>query len=195
MNSDTVLYENHSDNVLMELITEGDTSAFDELYKRYSKRLLYYFYRMLRDDEATAQDFLQDIFLKIVEKPGLFRTSDCFSTWIFSVAHNMCKNEYRRRTVRKIMKNDLEIDCCPQEKGIDEYSTIKKLDQNQFNKLLLMELENLDEIHKTTFLLRYQENFSIKEISAIVKCSEGTVKSRLFYATKRLAEKLKEFNQ
>jgi RNA polymerase sigma-70 factor, ECF subfamily len=195
MNPDTVLYENHPDNVLMELITKGDTSAFDELYKRYSKRLLYYFYRMLRGDEATAQDFLQDIFLKIAEKPNLYRSNECFSTWIFTIAHNLCKNEYRRRSVRKIVRNDAEIDCCSSKIDNDELFVIKKLEQNQFNEMLLTELKSFDEIHKTTFLLRYQENFSIKEISAIVKCSEGTVKSRLFYTTKRLAEKLKEFNQ
>lgn len=194
MNPEKELYSNHPDTLLMELIKKSDVSAFEELYNRYNKRLLYYLFRMLNGDEATAQDFLQDIFLKIAEKPNLYRSNECFSTWIFTIAHNLCKNEYRRRNVRKIVRNDAEIDCCSPKIDTNELFVIKKIEQDHFNEVLLMELKSFDEIHKTTFLLRHQENFSIKEISAIVKCSEGTIKSRLFYTTRRLAERLKEFD-
>ena len=67
----------------MEYIQRRDISAFDELYRRYSHRLLRYFYRELGGDEGKAQDFLQEIFLKIVEKPELFDTERRFSSWIF----------------------------------------------------------------------------------------------------------------
>ncbi|PCJ82810.1 MAG: hypothetical protein COA57_12865, partial [Flavobacteriales bacterium] len=53
-------------------ICAGDNGSFNELYERYSKRILYYFYRMLGSSEEKAQDFLQDIFMKIIEKPELF---------------------------------------------------------------------------------------------------------------------------
>jgi hypothetical protein len=90
-----------SDEKLMGLLGRGDIAAFDELYDRYGGRLLRYFHRMLGRDEEKAQDFLQDIFLRIVERPELFSLDRRFSTWIFSVAHNMCKNEYRRAMVRQ----------------------------------------------------------------------------------------------
>jgi RNA polymerase sigma-70 factor (ECF subfamily) len=90
-----------SDEHLMEGIHHGDTDAFNELYLRYHKRLLYYFYRMLGNSSEKAQDFLQDIFVKIIDHPESFNISRKFSTWIFSVAHNMCKNEYRRLAVRR----------------------------------------------------------------------------------------------
>ncbi len=94
----------------MEFIQWGDTAAFDELYQRYSQRLLYYFYRMLGGDEDRAQDFLQDLFLKIIEKPNQFVSKQRFSNWIFTVTHNMCKNEYRRLSVRQVVENTTNLE-------------------------------------------------------------------------------------
>ena len=176
----------------MESIQQGDSGAFDELYQRYSRRLLYYFYRMFGGDEEKAQDFLQDLFLKIIEKPGQFVAKHKFTSWIFTVAHNMCKNEYRRQDVRKKNENKLEsIDL----KFDDGYSQIEKnIDQKIFENHLLKQLTKLNPNYQTTFLLRFQENMTIKEISEIMECSEGTVKSRLFHITRKLMSQLKEFN-
>src|SRR5687768_6091898 len=88
-----------SDEELMALVERGSHASLDELYARYSGRLLAYFTRMLDRDEALAQDFLHDLFLKIKERPELVDTRRGFRTWMYSVAHNMCKNEYRRRQV------------------------------------------------------------------------------------------------
>ncbi len=85
----------------MVALNTQDTAAFDELYERYSTRLLHYFYRMLGKETEKAQDFLQDLLLKIVEKPHLFDTRQRFSTWVYTIASNMCKNEYRRLQVRQ----------------------------------------------------------------------------------------------
>ncbi len=95
-----------SDEELMESVKVGEETAFDELYNRYSKRLLVYFYRMLGSNEEKAQDFLQDIFVKIIEKPHLFGSKNRFSSWVFTVANNMCKNEYRRFKVRNQVVNE-----------------------------------------------------------------------------------------
>jgi len=194
MNSYNEQYKDCDDEKLMNLIKQGKNSAFDELYNRYSKRLLYFFFRMLGRDEQTAQDFLQEIFLKIVDKPHLFKKEKRFSSWIYAVASNMCKSEYRRRNVRKNTRNLPEIETVSIDTRDEEHTIEKKYDQKKFKNVLSVELENINEDQKTVFLLRYQENFSIKEVSKIINCSEGTVKSRLFYAAKKLAEKLKEFN-
>ena len=187
-------YKKFSDEKLMGCIQRGDTSAFNELYNRYSRRLLFYFFRELGGDEEKAQDFLQEIFLKIVEKPGLFRTEKKFSTWIFTVAYNLCKNEYRSLEVREIVENNADVDEVSQDFESEYHPSEQKVDQKIFEKALLDELEKLDNGHRSAFLLRYQQNFSIKEISEILGCSEGTVKSRLFYTTRKLATKLKAFN-
>lgn len=187
-------YQKCSDEKLMEHIQAGTIGAFDEIYSRYNKKLLYYFYRMLGEKEEKAQDFLQEIFIKIVEKPQLFDPQKKFYAWIFSVANNMCKNEYRRKDVRRHVNHVENMDELPLESKSDYFLAEKKYDQKLFQTALENELIKMDIEQQTTFLLRFQQNFSIKEISEILECSEGTIKSRLFYTTKKLATKLKAFN-
>ena len=187
-------YQKLTDEQLMKFIKQHDTAAFNELYNRYSKRLLFYFYRMLGGNEQKSQDFLQDIFLKIVENPRLFNSRKNFASWIFTVAYNLCKNEYRRREVRKIVEPNPNMDGLMPDCEREFHQAEQNIDYKLFERALFMELENLDTNHRSAFFLRYQQNFSIKEISEIQGCSEGTVKSRLFYTTQKLAHKLKAFN-
>ncbi|MBW7936191.1 MAG: sigma-70 family RNA polymerase sigma factor, partial [Flavobacteriales bacterium] len=77
---------------------------------------------------------------------------------------------------------------------MDSENFIDKLDKKTFLKMLEVELSLLDEKHRSTFLLRYQEEMSIKEISEVLGISEGTIKSRLFYTIRKLSEKLKVFS-
>lgn len=183
-----------SDEQLMVRLQKTDASAFDELYRRYSKRLLYYFYRMLNGNEEKAQDFLQDTFLKIMEKSHYYDSNRSFSNWIFSIAHNMCRNEYRRREVRKNHVDDIEIDRIFAATAHNYHHLHERIELNEFLTTLFRELKKFDVISSSTFILRFQEHLSIKEIAEILECKEGTVKSRLFYLTKKLAVKLKEFN-
>ncbi len=177
-------YKKLSDEKLMQLISNANMKAFNELYGRYKQRLLYYFYRMLGSSQEKAQDFLQDIFMKIIDNPESFDTKRKFSTWIFSVAHNMCKNEYRRLEVRKAVTLDEQTD------SFADIFNDNQLDLNNFTNQLYNELNKLDEAHRTAFLLKYREGFKIKEISKALNCSEGTVKSRLFYTVKKLSQKM-----
>lgn len=179
--------KDQSDEKLMKLIIFGDEKAFNELYKRYHRRLHYYFYRMLNHNKETADDFLQEIFFKIVNKPELFNPKRTFSTWIFSIAHNMCKNEYRRLSSKPLIDNEI-----PDIHSINEEFIAS--DKQEFMKSLFSELDKMDEINKTAFLLRYRENFGVKEISEILNCAEGTIKSKLHYTSKKLADKLRIFN-
>ncbi len=176
----------------MEFIQQADTAAFDELYQRYSQRLLYFFYRMFSGNEEKAQDFLQDLFLKIIEKPEKFLSKSKFSSWIFTVAHNMCKNEYRRLSVRQIIGNITNLDSVSD--GATDNLIEQIIDHKIFESHLFKELKQLNPDHQTTFLLRFQEHLSIQEISEILHCSEGTTKSRLFHTIKKLMERLKAFN-
>ena len=179
-------YHNYSDSELMTQISCANTMAFNELYGRYSKRMLYYFYRMLGNYEPTAQDFLQDLFYKIIDKPHLYNATQKFSTWIYCIAHNMCKNEYRRRTVRQNVRLSSENMNYILENNEQE------TDLSETVNLIYRELDNLGESHKTAFILRYREGFQINEISEVLNLPEGTVKSRLFYARQCLADKLKK---
>jgi RNA polymerase sigma-70 factor (ECF subfamily) len=172
------------DEQLMISIHGGDTSAFNELYERYNRRLLYYFYRMLGNSTEKAQDFLQDIFIKIIERPELFDPSRKFSTWIFSVAHNMCKNEYRRMSIRSnTIREDLST-------HFHEISEPEFKDDSITAEQIFNALDGFGEIEKTAFLLYYREDFSVQEISKVLSIPDGTVKSKLFYTRKKLLKTL-----
>jgi RNA polymerase sigma-70 factor, ECF subfamily len=176
-------YSRIKDEDLMIAIHQGEAAAFDELYSRYQKRLLYYFYRMLGNSYEKAGDFLQDIFMKIIERPDQFDSSRRFSTWLFSVAHNMCKNEYRRLSIRKNVLWDGDMDYHRESDNRDE-------ENRQLAEQIFSEINELGEIEKTAFLLYYREDFSVRDISQVLNLPEGTVKSKLFYTRKKISEKL-----
>ena len=173
-----------SDEKLVGAMINGNSKAFDELYSRYSDRMLYYFYRMLGNDRELSQDFLQDLFFKLIDQPQLFDLKRKFPTWIFSIAHNMCKNEYRSRNIRNIIERVENTDCFVQDETDPKEWPCQV--EDIFNCL-----NEFDEMHRTAFLLKYREGLSIEEISAILELPKGTIKSRLFYTRKKIQKKLR----
>lgn len=177
-------YSKYSDEELMQLIKRGKEAAFNELYRRYSVRMCRFFYNMLYQDEEKANDFTQELFLKIINRPDLFKPKHKFSSWFYAVATNMCKNEYRR--------NSRQPDIQPIYDNVNiGNNDFLKIEQQQTQELLQQAIANLPEPHKTCFVLRYQQELTIKQISEITNTPEGTVKARLHYATQKLAKRLK----
>lgn len=177
------------DEKLMHLVGEKDQKAFGVLYDRYGKLLYNYFYKMLWKDREKSRDFTQDLFAKLVHKPHLYDPSRPFKTWLYSIAHNMCKNEYAKAEVRKNAQPELAY--VPSTEFRNEAQS--SIDRAEFNVKLAEALDELDETKRTTFELRFRHEMSIEEISETMQCSEGTVKSRLFYTLKQLNTKLKVF--
>ncbi len=181
-------YEGKTDEELMSLLAKSEQPAFDELYKRYSKPLLNFFFRMLNCEYEKAEDFLHDLFLKIIEKPENFDRSHRFSTWFYTLATNMVKNEYRNLQVRnehKLFLSDRQEDIVDSDE--------QAIDKQKFELRLQIEIDKLDAETKTLFNLRFIEEMSIKEIAGMMERPEGTVKSRLHYLTKDLSKKLSIF--
>ena len=183
-------YNSLTDEELMKALSKGDQRAFDELYKRFYAQLLGYFKNMLWGDREKAEDMVHDIFAKIIKNPNYFDTNRSFRTWLFSVASNMCKNEYKKQAVRKNTST-----------GVEDYRSISsstnvlaEVQDIQFQQAFEENLAKMDEKHREVFALRHLEGLSMKEIAEVMEINEGTVKSRLFYATKFLAEKLKVYN-
>ena len=174
-----------SDESLMQELVNGHQQAFELLYERYHDRMLRFFYRMFRGDEERARDFLQELFLRVIEKGHLYTPEKKFSTWLYTVASNLCKNEFRSQAVRKKVSH---VEDIHQLKITSDDCLDKQLYSKQFELSLHKALGKLSEDHRTVFILRYQEELSIKEISAIMKCSEGTVKSRIFYGLRKLSK-------
>jgi RNA polymerase sigma factor (sigma-70 family) len=186
-----IKYKKETDENLMILIQKGDSKAFSELYDRYSIPLLNFFHRMLWKDKEKAEDFMQDLFTKLFQKPSQFDPSKKFKTWLYSSANNMCKNEYRKNGIHSDLSGYVEEFV--KESHETEEPFLDAVDSKTFNDILYKELDYLNENQKACFLLRYRDELSIKDISEIMNVSEGTVKSRLFYTLRKLAQKLKIF--
>jgi RNA polymerase sigma-70 factor (ECF subfamily) len=193
MQKEKNIFSNITDEELMLHICAGEVGAFDEIYKRYAKRLLGYFIRMLNYDKCLAEDALQDVFVKLAEFPEKFDGSRQFKTWIFSIASNQCKNIYRHKCVVAECQNELGyLFSCSESNSFTAIAS--KIDACEFRTLLDEALKSLPRERKEAFILRFQEDKSISEIAHIQNCPEGSVKSRLHYTIKILEEKLQMFN-
>jgi RNA polymerase sigma-70 factor (ECF subfamily) len=172
------------DEELMCLVQQGNERALAELYERYCTKLVRYFHRMLWKDDEKAQDFLHDLFLKVIERPQKFDTERRFATWLYAAAFNMCKNEYRRQSFRKGQSLDHH----------DKIVFQPDADLQDFQKTLETSLREIDETDRSLFVLRYELDLPLAEIGRIMDCPEGTVKSRIFYLKKKLTRSLRAFN-
>jgi RNA polymerase sigma-70 factor (ECF subfamily) len=179
--------EYSDERLMVEVIDHHSPVALTELHRRYSRKLLGYFIKMLHQDTELAQDFVQEIFLRILEKKHLYNPEKKFYTWLFTIASNMCKTAYRRRPMQSLSDDGYEL--------LQRFSLGEDLaEKERFGLLLKASLEELEHVHKTVFVLRYLEQFSLNEIAEITEVSLGTVKSRLFYATKKMTERLKAYD-
>ena len=170
----------------MALVQSGNHRAFSCLYDRYADKMKAYFYRMLWQDQEMAEDYVHDLFSKLVENPHSFQTSATFKPWFFQVASNMCKNAYRKRA--------FQVDYLAQLNVVQESeSHIETILDNQSQLDVVQQtLEVLDEDKRQLFLLRYQQGMSVAELAATFELSEGTVKSSLHYIRKKLVKALNE---
>lgn len=177
-----------TDEELMRWVQGGDQRALTELYNRYAKKLVRYFHRMLWRDDNKAQDFLHDLFVKIIERSKQYNPERKFSTWVYSAAFNMCKNEYRRQSIRQKTQTYNEM----QVSGMKNPDVT--MDAKEFMETLDKVLNQSDESDRNLFVLRYELDMPLSEIAEIFDCPEGTIKSRIFYLKRKLALDLQAFN-
>jgi RNA polymerase sigma-70 factor, ECF subfamily len=184
-------YKRETDESLMQMLGKGDKSAFNELYSRYASALSSYFCRRLKYDKEKGADFMHDLFAKIIERPEMFDPTRTFKTWLYSIANNMCINEYKKMAVRANTQNGLDSSYAvtSHESPISEL-----LHQKNFGSALKEALEEMDDKHSEIFELRFFQELSIKEIAEVMELNEGTVKSRIFYSIKKLALDLQVFD-
>lgn len=170
----------------------GEERAFQELVERYQGRLLNFVYRTIGDREK-AEDLVQEVFIRVYRHLHRFDRSKKFSTWIYTIASNLAKNELRNRSrnplvlFQTIRKNWQEDD-----RPLQFEDTTARPD-DLFRKRHLRELvENsvakLPAHHREVFVLRELEGKSYEEIAEITECNLGTVKSRLNRARNAFAE-------
>lgn len=182
-------YQSYSDEALMAALQKGRHRALEELYLRHSENLRWYFFRMTGQDAELARDMGQDLFVKVAEKAAGFHAGGVFRTWMYSIAHNMCKNLYRHREVRQQAHLDLSLEAPI---SWSASGLPAQIDEALFRERIDAGLALLDPPRRSAFLLRYREGMSVKEIALIQNCPVGTVKSRLHYAQACLARHLSD---
>ena len=153
------IYKVLSDEELMDLVKKSDSNAFSAIYDRYAKMTLNFFYKMLWKDREKSEDFVQDLFMKIVNKPELYNSSRPFKTWLFSVANNMCKNEYRKAEVRVSAAPEIFASAITKSSNTGD----KKIDKDAFIGELDEALKEMDQVKRSTFIMRFKQGLSIKK--------------------------------
>ena len=179
-----------SDEELMQRVSRGSESAFEELYRRYVRRLQGFFFRQLGGDVDSAADFTHDVFLRIYEARDRYETGNNVATWFFSIAYNLCKNVYRHNEQVALYLSSLD-DAEPQ---TDDNVEIK-LDRERLEEALWDVLQSLPPPLRLLFSLRYEEELTVPQIAQIEGIPEGTVKSRLHKTMCIIHQKLQHYDK
>jgi RNA polymerase sigma-70 factor (ECF subfamily) len=170
----------YEDSALMLRYCQGDTAAFETLYRRHNDALYRYLLRLCRDPQA-AEDVFQDAWGKIVKARETYRPTAGFRTFLFRVAHN-CFIDYCRRNQRHQGGYALDPDTRQTDDPGPESQTEHFLVRRRLEAALL----NLPDEQRDAWLLHEEGSFSIAEIAAVTGVKPETAKSRLRYAVAKL---------
>jgi RNA polymerase sigma-70 factor, ECF subfamily len=173
--------ESSSDEALIRRIAAGDQSAVRALFARYRVALYRWLLRLV-DDGALAEDLLSEVFLDVWRQAASFEARSLVSTWLLAIARYKALSARRRRTDAEL--DEAAISMVP-DMTDDPEVALQKKDRAE---ALRQSLPRLSPEHREVIDLAYYHSKSIKEIAEIVGINEATVKTRMFYARKKLAE-------
>jgi RNA polymerase sigma-70 factor (ECF subfamily) len=186
------------DQQLVERAQSGDAGAFDELVIKYSPRLYGLIYNMTSNHEDT-NDLLQDVFAKAYKAIRGFRGKSTFYTWIHSIAVNMTLNFLKKRGRRyHLSLDDVDSNIQNDREFLEvtaSSSPIREADLSELQKRLNEAMMKLSDDHRAVVTMFHIQGMPHAEISKILRVSEGTVRSRLFYANRQLQNYLDEFRK
>ena len=191
-----------SDRNLLDKARKGDIVAFEQLVEVYRKKIFNIALRMTGNHD-DAGELTQEVFIRVYRSLRNFKGESQFSTWIYRIATNMCLDELRRRKKRKIISLDEEIRMVDDGEVRRQIEDDKPLPEtiaetNELKKMVKDALMSLPDEYRLVIVMRDIHGFSYSEIAKIIKCPEGTVKSRINRARKALrgilADKKELFN-
>jgi RNA polymerase sigma-70 factor, ECF subfamily len=173
-----------SDESLIGRIAQGDRLAMQVLYSRHHVRVFRFVLRLVRN-EATAEDLISEVFLEVWRQAGKFEGRSAVSTWILAIARFKALSALRRKSEAGL--DDEMAEAIPDETDDPEVAVAKK----DKGEALRRCLAGLSAEHREIIDLVYYHEKSVEEVSQIVGIPEATVKTRMFYARKKLSELLK----
>jgi RNA polymerase sigma-70 factor, ECF subfamily len=186
------------DVALMLRLQEGDQAAFQEIFRKFSPRVLQYARRFIAS-EARAEELTQDVFVQVFRFRRRYRPQSKLSTWIYTIATNVCLNELRRpeRRLRVDLwdRRNAEEDSRegpplpdPSARTPEENTSAREL-----SRRLEAAVGDLPPKQRAALLLSRVDGLAYKDVGEALGCSEGAVKALLFRATQSLKQSLKEF--
>lgn len=183
----------------MEAYQRGDARAFEELLKRH-RRPVYNFIHRHVGSEATAEDLLQEAFLRIIKGASAYKQQAKFTTWLYTIVRNLCVDQARRARHRQAVSLDQPLDRSEgagRSMGDVVADSGAAVDRQvigaELRGRLMAAIGSLNDEQREVFLMREYLNLPFKEIADIVGCPENTVKSRMRYALEKLREQLEEY--
>lgn len=188
------------DNELVMQARNGNVAAFEELVRRYDRRVLSTAFRYTGDRE-TAQDVYQEVFMRVHKAIDSFKFESRFSTWLFRVVTNVCLTlRQRDKSSRHIAIDGESLYRAGREQ--DAGNVPRQLvsrpthEQEAFGSEIAPRirsaLDDLSPQQRVVFILRHFEGYKLREIAEFLDCAEGTVKKHLFTAVRKLREELRE---
>jgi RNA polymerase sigma-70 factor (ECF subfamily) len=180
------------DSGVVAAFLAGDKRAFGELVERYQNRLLNFVYRTTGDRER-AEDLVQETFIRVYRHLHRFDQTKKFSTWIYTIASNLAKNELRNRSRNPLVlfqtiKRNWDADQRPLEWEDNTYRPDDLYRKRHLREMVDRAVSKLPEHHRIVFVLRELEGKTYEEISEITGVNLGTVKSRLNRARNNFAQ-------
>lgn len=173
---------------LLRRVAKGNQSAFEELYQAFNVPIYNYLLR-LTHKRAIAENLLQETFLAVWEGAGDFRSEARVKNWIYAIAHHQAVAWLRKTLVDEQPR---EIPLTENHRQEDALANPEETAfANAQVKDIHHALEGLSPTHRAVIELSYVHDFTYREIARIMDCPEGTVKSRMSYALKRLGGILK----
>jgi len=184
------------DRVLVDRAQDGDTRAFDDLVRKYTPKLYGMVYNMTSNREDTA-DLLQEIFAKAYRSVKRFQGKSSFYTWIYSISVNMTLNFLKKRgRYAKVSLDDVDSSIHHDPEFIkvttSQKDTVREVNIHELQIRLNSAMMHLSEDHRTVVTLYDIQGLQHNEISKMLGVSEGTVRSRLFYAHRLLQTHLED---
>jgi len=190
-----------TDEALMIRFQSGDRSAFALLVRRHQRPLYNFALRQLRSAPG-AEEIVQDAFVRVVQNAADFKHEARFSTWLYTIARNLCIDQLRKHALRRHPSLD-EPKRAEEGEGptLGEQTADGRADveratvAGEIRERVLAAIDELPEEQREVFLMREVASLPFKEIAEIVGVPENTVKSRMRYALERLQAALSEFEE
>lgn len=182
-----------SDEILVEMCKQGDLAAFEQLLEKHQSRVYTLAYRYM-SNHADASDLAQEAFIKIYRSLNTYRGEASFQSWMYRLVTNVCMDELRRRgraktvSIEELMEGKKGLNMHRENAGsrLPEDVVIR----NELQREVQNVLNSLSDEHRVIVVMRDIQGYSYEEIAELLKCSLGTVKSRLNRARHVLKEKL-----